>query len=167
MLLNSVMLAGIGGAAVPLVLHLLSRARYRSVDWGAMMFLEGADSNQWQSTRLKQWLLLLLRMAIVALLAVALAQPVARGQWTWLAQEGRVIAVILVDVSASMGFDENGPSRLQLAQDAARQVISNLRKEDRITLLLLGQEQSESDLQPSSDRQAVLARVDNLTVGHG
>src|SRR5688572_11107804 len=81
MFLNAVMLAGIGGAALPLVLHLLSRARYRSVDWGAMMFLQGADSRQRQSTQLKQWILLMVRMAIVALLAVALARPVVRGSW--------------------------------------------------------------------------------------
>ena len=47
--INALMLAGIAGAAVPLVLHLLSRARYRTVDWGAMMFLESADSRQRQS----------------------------------------------------------------------------------------------------------------------
>ena len=46
MFLNPLLLACIGGAVVPLVLHLLSRARYRSVDWGAMMFLVGAEAQQ-------------------------------------------------------------------------------------------------------------------------
>src|SRR5947199_111355 len=41
---NPLLLIGVGAAVVPLVLHLLSRARYRDVDWGAMMFLPGADA---------------------------------------------------------------------------------------------------------------------------
>src|SRR5688572_27807432 len=106
MFLNALMLMGIGGAAIPLVLHLLSRSRYKSVDWGAMMFLEGyADSRQHQSTRLNQLVLVVIRMAIVALLAVALARPVLRSEWDNAAgQASRVAAVLVVDCSASMAF---------------------------------------------------------------
>ena len=54
---NPLLLIGVGAAVVPLVLHLLSRARYRDVDWGAMMFLQGADARQRQSSRISQFLL--------------------------------------------------------------------------------------------------------------
>src|SRR5262252_4694660 len=98
MFLNPLMLAGIGGAAVPLVLHLLARARYRSVDWGAMMFLTGAPTTrQRHHMRLKQWTLLLVRMAIVATLAVALARPTIEGRLAGLAGNGRATAVIVLD----------------------------------------------------------------------
>jgi hypothetical protein len=44
---HPIMLAGLGGAVIPLVLHLLGRARYRSVEWGAMMFLvEGPSARE-------------------------------------------------------------------------------------------------------------------------
>src|SRR5437867_1687252 len=76
MFLNVTMLAGIAGAVVPLVLHLLNRARYRNVDWGAMMFLGVEDARQHRSSRLKELALLLMRMGIVAMLAIALARPV-------------------------------------------------------------------------------------------
>src|SRR5581483_2814371 len=103
MFLNPLMLAGIGGAAVPLVLHLLARARYRSIDWGAMMFLTGVDTTREQHRmRLKQWTLLLLRMAIVATLAIALARPTIEGRLSSLAGNGRATAVIILDDSASM-----------------------------------------------------------------
>src|SRR5207244_3479214 len=81
MFLNPIMLAGIAGAAVPLVLHLLSRARCRTMDWGAMMFLEAGESRQHQSARVKQIVLLAMRMAMIALLSLALARPVVRGNW--------------------------------------------------------------------------------------
>src|SRR5688572_16722885 len=105
------MLAGIAGALVPLVLHLLSRSRYRTVDWGAMLFLEAAEARVMQAARVKQFVILLLRMLTVALLAMALAQPVMRGRWGGLARDAQVNAVIVLDCSASMGFDENGKSR--------------------------------------------------------
>src|SRR5690349_21008608 len=118
MFLNVTMLAGVAGALVPVVLHLLSRSRYRTVEWGAMMFLEGADARVMQSARIKQWLILLLRMGVVAGLAMALAQPVVRGRWGRVAPDGRTAAVIVLDCSASMQFDENGKSRMELARTA-------------------------------------------------
>src|SRR5205823_13638496 len=81
MFLNPIMLAGLAGTVAPLILHLLARARYRTVPWGATMFLEGIDPRQAYSARARQWALLMMRMAAVALLAIALARPVARGQW--------------------------------------------------------------------------------------
>jgi hypothetical protein len=78
---NAVLLIGLAGAVVPLMLHLLSRARYQSMDWGAMLFLEGLEARQQYSGRISQILLVAVRMAVVALLAVALAEPVLQ-QWS-------------------------------------------------------------------------------------
>ena len=81
MFLNPLMLAGLGGAVLPLVLHFLNRARHQEVSWGAMMFLPGSDVRQRRSARLRQVILLALRMAIIAVLAVALARPVLAEAW--------------------------------------------------------------------------------------
>jgi hypothetical protein len=164
---NVLMLAGLGAAAVPLVLHLLSRARYRTVDWGAMLFLRGAEAKHRQSTRLNQLLLVLVRMALVALLAVALARPVVRGAWIGQAQGGRVTAAIVLDCSASMAFEENGRSRFELARGAARQVLAGLRREDRAFLVLAGQEASAQDLRVTPELRAIDARLATLAPGHG
>src|SRR5690348_5422873 len=77
---NTILLIGIAGAVLPLVLHLLSRSRYSTVEWGAMLFLDGTEARQQQNTKLNQVALLAARMVVVALLAMALAQPVLR-QW--------------------------------------------------------------------------------------
>ena len=70
MFLNATMLAGIAGATVPLVLHLLSRARCARIRWGAMMFLDLEESarRHFRSSRARELLLLLVRMGIVATL---------------------------------------------------------------------------------------------------
>ena len=126
MFANPYMLVGLALAVLPVVVHLLSRARYRSVDWGAMMFLEGADAAQATGRRFNQWVLLLIRAGIVALLALALARPEWYGRYAPAATGGvtrKQVAVLLLDCSASMGFEENGRPRMAAARDAAKQVL--------------------------------------------
>ena len=40
--LNLFLLGGMAAFSVPLVIHLLNRSRYRTVDWGAMHLLDKA-----------------------------------------------------------------------------------------------------------------------------
>ena len=79
-LLNPWMLAGLAGVALPVIAHLLSKKKYDIVSWGAMQFLKLG-----QETRRRVWLedlwLLLLRMALIAWLAIALARPWVSAKW--------------------------------------------------------------------------------------
>lgn len=73
--LNWLMLAGLGLGAIPILLHLASRSRPQTIDWGAMQFLREVLAHQRRRVRLEEWLLLLLRCFWLMLLAVALARP--------------------------------------------------------------------------------------------
>ena len=46
-LLHWGMLAGLAGAAIPVVIHFLNRRRATVVDWGAMQFLELGRRSRW------------------------------------------------------------------------------------------------------------------------
>ena len=171
MFLNPLLLVGVGAAVITLVLHLLSRARYRDVDWAAMMFLQGADVSQRQSSRLSQVLLLLVRGATVGLLAVALARPVLRDRWDGAAPGGEVAAAIVLDCSASMGFDEAGHTRFDAAKAAARKVLENLQPGDSATLVLAGAAHSDALERgpgtPTTDLRAVAERIAAAPLGYG
>ncbi|HEX4792970.1 MAG TPA: BatA domain-containing protein [Humisphaera sp.] len=166
MFFNPLMLVGLGAAVLPLVLHLLSRARYKQVEWGAMMFLQSADSRQRMAARAAQYFLLAARMGIIALLAVTLARPVVQGRMARAAPGGRVTAALLLDCSASMGYDENGRTRFQMAQAAARQILRGLQSGDRVCLILMGLPQSEADLEPTGDLRAIETRIDEARIGY-
>jgi hypothetical protein len=165
--LNGVMLAGVGGAALPLVLHLLSRSRYRSVEWGAMMFLQDVDARGEVGARAKQWVLLALRMAIVALLAIALARPVIAGRWGGHAGASAVDVVIVLDRSASMATPESGRPRFDLAKEAVLQILSSLRKGDRVALVTVGDATTLAPPPLTPELQAAAARVADLRVSAG
>jgi hypothetical protein len=169
MFLNVLMLTGLGAAVVPLVLHLLSRARYRTVEWGAMIFLQGSDAQQRQSRRFNQLLLVVVRTAMVALLAVALARPVVSRSWVGgAAQPGKLTAAIVLDCSASMGYDENGGrTRFDLARAAARQVLAGLRRGDEAILVLAGVDPSAQDFRPTGELRSIDARLSSLQLATG
>lgn len=160
------MLAGLGGAVVPLLIHLLGRARYRTVEWGAMMFIEPATPRQRDPGRLREYLLLAVRMAAVALLAIALARPVS-GMIGAATGETRVVAAIVVDCSASMAYEDVGGARIEQARAAALQILSTLRRGDRVALIAAGAGFAAQSPQLSGDLQSVAAHVAELTPAAG
>jgi ABC-type anion transport system duplicated permease subunit len=67
--------AAVGAAAVaiPVIIHLINRKRFKIVEWAAMKFLLAAQKQTRKRMRIEQLLLLLTRMAILAFLVLAMA----------------------------------------------------------------------------------------------
>ena len=167
MFTNTVMLAGLGGAAVPVVIHLLNRSRYRTVNWGAMMFSSRQGKPETEEVgRLREMILLGLRMGIVALLAMALARPVAGRMSEAASEPGQVTAAIIVDCSASMAHEDGGMSRMAAARSAVLRVLSGLRRGDQVCLIPTGVGVSQAQLF-TGDMQSVANRVSDLKPGAG
>jgi hypothetical protein len=155
-----VMLAGIAGAAVPVVLHLLNRARVRPQAWGAMMFLDDSAGAGGHRDRVREFSLLGVRMGMVALLAVAMARPVFGGN----SPAAGKTAIILLDDSSTMGFTIAGRSRLDDARESAREILASLRPGDQAQIVLLGNAADLPD-EPTGDLQTLGEGLDDLTVG--
>lgn len=68
-------LAGAAAAAVPVIVHLLNRRRFRVVQWAAMDFLREAVTRSRRILELRDLLLLLLR--VLCLLAFGAAREIA------------------------------------------------------------------------------------------
>ena len=56
--LQQAMLWGLFAVSVPIIIHLLNRRRFRTVDWGAMQFLLKATRDSRGKKRLKHLLIL-------------------------------------------------------------------------------------------------------------
>ena len=69
------MLGWLAAAAAPLVIHLLSRRRYREVPWAAMQYLLAAVRKNSRRIRIENWLLLAVRTALIAAVVLAVAEP--------------------------------------------------------------------------------------------
>src|SRR2546421_6566328 len=81
------LLVGAGAVSVPIIIHLLSKRWYKVVTWAAMRFLLAAQKQNTRRLRLEQLILLLMRVAIIALVVMAMASVTgwAEGLWQWLA----------------------------------------------------------------------------------
>jgi len=75
--LSPYMLWGAVAAGIPVVLHLFFRSRYRIVPWAAMKFLLTSIEQTSRRLRFQELLLLIVRIMLLAILALALARPTA------------------------------------------------------------------------------------------
>jgi hypothetical protein len=64
--LNPGFLFGLLGMSVPLVIHLLSRRTARRVDFSSLEFLRNLEKKSLRRVRVRQWLLLAVRMLVIA-----------------------------------------------------------------------------------------------------
>ncbi|HLU46654.1 MAG TPA: BatA domain-containing protein, partial [Planctomycetota bacterium] len=65
-----------GLASIPIIIHLLNRRRLRRIDWAAMEFLLAALKKNKRRVRLEQLILLLVRIALMILLALFISRPI-------------------------------------------------------------------------------------------
>jgi hypothetical protein len=111
--------------ALPVIIHLINQQRFQSVEWAAMMFLLSAKALSRGYSRLRQWLIMLLRMLAVAAVILAVSRPLSQG---WLAAAGgdrSATSIVLLDRSPSMSqaSGAGGESKLMTAR---RQVAAAL-----------------------------------------
>ena len=100
--LNTIMLAGLAAVAVPIIIHLLNRRKFKTVTWAAMKFVKlSVDQNQ-RRMRIEDLILLLIRCALVALLALALARPALKDSSTDVLGQAKVTGIVILDSSFSM-----------------------------------------------------------------
>jgi len=111
--------------ALPIIIHLVNQRRFQTMPWAAMMFLLAAQRMARGYSRLRQWLIMLCRMAAVAGLIVAVSRPLASG-WLGLTAGGRPdTTLVLLDRSPSMQQRDtaSGDSKLDTGR---RQLVSTL-----------------------------------------
>jgi len=125
-------------ASVPLIIHLLNRQRHKPLQWAAMRFVLAAYRKTRRQVQLENLLLLLLRMAAVALLAFAVARPFASGESPLAAlTEERRDLVLVLDGSASTGYREDIETTFERIVERARELVRGLSPEgDRARVIL-------------------------------
>jgi hypothetical protein len=107
---------------VPLLIHLINMMRHRRVKWAAMDFLLQSYKKHRKWIWLKQLLLLLMRMAAIALLVAMLAQWITQGQWMDLFGNRPTHHYVLLDDSYSMSDRAGGTSAFELGLAALQRI---------------------------------------------
>lgn len=150
-LLAPVFLLGLAALALPLWLHRREAASAKRTPFSSTLLLEPSQQPVRVRKRLRYWWLLALRLALLALLAVAFAQPILKREAVSAAGTA-TLQLIVVDRSASMGHGE----RFQSAVAVARNLIREAPAGDRLGLFAAAE-----NLEPLVDFS--LSRNDALT----
>ena len=74
-LLQPSYLWGLLALAIPIIIHLWSRKKVRTIKVGSIQFIAPTKSKESNSIQLNEWWLLLLRCLIISILVVILAEP--------------------------------------------------------------------------------------------
>ena len=149
-------------AAVPLLIHLLNRQRHKPMPWAAMRFVLEAHKRTRRRTQFENLLLLLLRMAAVALLAFAVARPFVGNKSPMSALiEKRKDLVLVLDGSASMGYTENVGSLFEAQLERAREILKDFdgTRGDRVRLYLAGTKARLLSSRAPEEAQSMLATL--------
>jgi hypothetical protein len=107
---------------VPLLIHLINILRHRRVKWAAMDFLLQSYKKHRKWIWLKQLLLLLMRMAAIAIVVAMLAQWVTRGQWLEMFGGKPTHHYVLLDDSYSMSDRLGGVSAFESGLAAVQRI---------------------------------------------
>ncbi len=134
--LHTALLWGLGLALVPILIHLLRRRLVRRHRLPTFDFLLRTQRRITNRSRLRNWILLFLRVCAVGLVVFLASRPL-------LATEGGVSSggwfpvhtLAVIDNSASMAYETPRGSRFELAKRAVRRMIEEMGEADRISIL--------------------------------
>ena len=164
--LNGALAFGALAFAVPLIIHILNRSRFRTVEWGAMHLLESVIKVNHKRLHVDQLILLFVRCAIPVLLALCLARPVLTGS-RLLEGDSPVSLVILLDTSYSMDTVDPSGSRFEKAVDAACQIVNAVSRGSEVAVIQTGGRPTPLFDQPVFDSEAVVRRLRQIKAGYG
>ena len=121
--------------AVPLILHLLQRHQGPRVIFPAVRYLRRAEREHARRIKLRQLLLLLLRIAALLLLAFAAARPFLRSAGV---SHEPTAAVIILDNSMSSSLVRGDRRVLDELKARALETLNRAGPDDRFWLLRAG-----------------------------
>jgi len=122
--------------AIPIVIFYILKVRLRRVPvstnlfWN-QIFEEKPPKSLWQN--LRYWLSLLAQLLILALLVLAIADPIL----SWQTKGARRV-VLIMDISASMQAFDKATTRFDSAKQAAQRVLDGVREQDQVAILTAG-----------------------------
>jgi len=164
--LNAALIAGMAAVAIPIIIHLFHRSKFKIVPWGAMHLLEAVLRKNTKRLKLEQLILLLIRCSIPVALALCMARPVITGLAPLL-KNNKISTVLILDNSYSMEAGGPANSNFQQAKEAARQIVDNLVPGSDVAIVQMAGGASTLLDEPTFDLDRVRGELGKMRAGFG
>jgi len=158
---NPLILWGLLLLAVPIIIHLFNFRRYRKIYFTNVRQLQEITIKTRRNARLKNLLILLLRMLATAALVIVFAGPYKtdKNKQTS-APSGRKIVSVFVDNSFSMELSDGNISLLEMAKARALDIADAYAASDRFQLITNG---FSGKTQQLLSKESFIEEVHNIT----
>lgn len=127
-------LTGLLALAIPIIIHLFNFHRYKKIYFTNVRFLEVLQTETRRTSRLRNIILLLLRMLFITAVVLAFAQPYFGQNYLLSKTSGRTVSIYL-DNSFSMLDDQGNQNRWTKAKSRALEIVSLFGSGDQYHLL--------------------------------
>jgi hypothetical protein len=162
--LNSTVLFAAVAALIPLLIHLFSKRRVKVVEFSSLKHLKAMQRRQVRRLKIRQLLLLLVRIMIILAVVLAFARPTSTGGY--IGSHASVSAVILFDNSTSMNRYVSDGNLFEIARQRTQQLLETFGESDEVVLIPFVNAAQESQLLTFVSVAVIDEELARLGIGH-
>ncbi len=158
-------------ALIPVLLHLLTLHRLKTVELSTFRFLFDSYVQQRRRMKFLEWLIALLRTLFLLFMVFAVSRMRMPDYWESLfgGGAGSRDVVLMFDTSASMGAATDGVTALERAKGAARELLdpkrAHVKPGDHVTLIRVGERPEQLLRRFQASTEEIFNEIDNLDTG--
>lgn len=145
--LNPAVLFGLLAASIPIIIHLLNLRKLKKIEFSTLQFLKELQKNKIRKIKIKQWLLLALRVLIILAIVTAFARPtlvgVSIGGTT---SAAKTTAIFILDDTFSMSVVDQNGSYFNQAKEAIKNILTQFEEGDEFGLVLVSHQPDEIEM---------------------
>ena len=133
--LSPLFLIGLAAVAIPIVVHLFNFRRYKKVYFSNVELLRQLESETQKQSKLKQLLVLALRIMCIIFIVLAFAQPIIPTDKSRAIAVGNQYVSVYIDNSFSMEATTADGTKLDMAKRKAHEIAAAYSATDRLQLI--------------------------------
>ncbi|RKY92080.1 MAG: hypothetical protein DRQ01_06775 [Ignavibacteriae bacterium] len=145
--LNPAVLFGLLAASIPVLIHLFNLRKLKKIEFSTLRFLKELQKNKIRKIKLKQWLLLALRIMIILLLVTAFARPTLEGiSIGGTTSAAKTTALFILDDTFSMSVVDQDGSYFNQAKQTIKNLLTQFEEGDEAAIILVSAQMDEINL---------------------
>lgn len=143
--LNPAFLFGLAAASIPVIIHLLNLKKLQKIEFSTLAFLKELQKSKLRKIKIKQWLLLALRVLIILLVVMAFSRPTLKGVAIGgTTSAAKTSVVFIIDNTISMSAVDEKGSLLNQAKTAALKLANLLQQGDDASIIFVSDENPDN-----------------------
>ena len=163
--LNPAILFGLLAASIPVIIHLFNLRKLKKIEFSTLAFLKELQKNKIRKIKLKQWILLALRVLIILFIVMAFARPALQSiQIGGTTSAAKTTAIFILDDTFSMSVVDQKGSYFNQSKEIISRVISQLQEGDEVGLILVSAPKMENKL--TSNLSEFIKNVEQLDLSY-